>query len=111
MFSRKLSNDGADHHLLAQDKDKNEELSRDTTWEQSSSTSDRNVSSSSEIWEQDPLYDESHELQDIPVPESRSRAEGSKGDRPKRARIQPEDHGEAAIDLDQEFNRIFSPVR
>jgi hypothetical protein len=99
MFSGN-STGGDDHrHLLGRDHTDDE-----VVWEQSSVQSERDTATPSEVWEQDPLSGESHELQEVSHSESRPR-------RSKRAMAPPEDHGEAGTELQAEFERIFSPVR
>ncbi len=94
--------DDADHHLLGQGDNNITELPHGMAWEQSSSTSEQNTSNPSELWEQDPLPGESYKLQETRAVESRPIT---------RPRVQPEVQGEAATELEEEFVKIFSPVR
>jgi hypothetical protein len=74
--------------------------------EQSSMRSDRTPTASmSEVWDQDPLS-ETTDHHHNNNPSSSSAGGYAPPDRPPL----PEDHGEAAHELDAEFRRIFSPV-
>jgi hypothetical protein len=97
MFSGNSTGRDDAHHLLGDHPDD------EVVWEQSSVRSERDTATPSELWEQDPLSGESHELQEVSKSESRPT-------RSKRAMAPPEDHGEAGTELQVEFERIFSPV-
>lgn len=92
--------------MLGRDGTTEEEI----VWEQSSVRSDKNTATSSELWEQDPLSGESHELKQISNPDSQPTSSQARPTKSKRAMPSPEDHGEASTDLQVEFERIFSPV-
>jgi hypothetical protein len=119
MFGHNRGDKEAGHRLLGRDLIEDEETSHGgTVWERKSSMSDRDTASHSEIWDQDPLHqEEGNELQQISTLESRHRtAQRSRGAEPSRlisrpGDSQPEDHGEAATELEEEFERIFTPVR
>lgn len=109
MFHRK-KDDGAAHQLLSRDGAMNEELPHEVIWDQASSASERNISNDTDIWEHDPIQGEgeSHNLEEMPTSERQASAHQS-GRRTRT--IQPEDYREAATELDEEFQKIFSPVR
>lgn len=109
MFGRKKDDDAA-HHLLNGDRATDEEPSHEVVWDQASSASDRNISNESDIWEHDPMHGgESHEFKELSTPGPQTSTQQS---RRQVRRVQLETHGEAAAtELDEEFQRIFSPVR
>jgi hypothetical protein len=107
MFGHNSADRDDSRHLLGRDGTTEEEV----VWEQSSVRSERNTATPSELWEQDPLSGESHELQQISNSDSRPTSSKPQLTRSRRAIVPPEDHGEAATDLQAEFERIFSPVK
>jgi hypothetical protein len=72
--------------------------------------SERNTASDSELWEQDPLSEESNELRQASQVAMTPTSSHPPSTRSKRPKPQPEDHGVAGTDLQAEFERIFSPV-
>jgi hypothetical protein len=106
MFNRSPAGTDDARHLLGQDSTADDEV----VWEQNSVRSERNTGTPSELWEQDPLSGESHELQQASSTGSRPTSSWPQGTPSKRDMARPEDHGAAATDLEVEFERIFSPV-
>ena len=103
MFGRDTQNDDArgllSHDTIGVD---------DIVWEheQNSMPSDKNTTASmSEVWDQDPLS-ETTDHHRHHNPSSSLAGEYA----PPNPRPLPEEHGEAAHELDAEFQRIFSPV-
>jgi hypothetical protein len=108
MFGRDTSTQKEDAHgLLSHDTMGDDDI----VWEheQDSMRSDKNTAASmSEVWEQDPLseaIDHHHHHNHNPSSSSAGGYAPPTGPPPL-----PEDHGEAAHELDAEFQRIFSPV-
>lgn len=107
----------AGHHLLGHDDSAlaTDETARGTAWDNvQSAGSGRTTPNHSEIWEQDPLHDGSHELHDISkASRSDSTTRSSQKDtrRPRRQRPPPEDLAGAATELEGEFERIFTPMK
>jgi hypothetical protein len=102
MFSHNSTNKDDARHLLGRDNIQDDE-DHEVVWDQN----ERNTDTPSELWEQDPLSGESHELQQIPNRESGPESSQAQV---KRSKSRPEDHGIAGTDLQAEFERIFSPV-
>ena len=101
MFGHNSVDKEAGHRLLGQDQVDHDDS---TVWDhQTPATTGRDTPIDSEIWDQDPLNEQSHELKDVHA------STASRGGRPRR-RPRPEDHGEAATDLAEEFERIYNPV-
>ncbi len=110
MFGHNAADKEAGHHLLGQEHVEHDDISHDMVWEQqNASTSGRETPNQSEIWDQDPLRDEGHELQQVSAPAVNHHTQQFRGGHAKR-RARPEDHGEAATELAGEFERIFTPV-
>lgn len=106
MFSgNSTGEDHARHQLLGHEDD------HEVGWEQQSVRSERNIASDSELWEQDPLSEESNELRQASHGQMTPTSSHSPSTRSKRPKPPPEDHGVAGTDLEAEFERIFSPVR
>ena len=103
MFSHNIASKDDARHLLGRDNLQDDE-DHEVVWDQN----ERNTETPSELWEQDPLSGESHELQPISNRESQA---SSSQPQVKRSKSRPEDHGVAGTDLQAEFERIFSPVR
>jgi hypothetical protein len=107
MFSGKSTNGDDARHLLGRDNGAEDE-DQQVVWDQHS---ERNTASDTELWEQDPLSDESHELQQASDAELTPTSSRPPTTRARKAKSIPEDHGVAGTDLQAEFERIFSPVR
>ena len=106
MFSGKSTSGDDARHLLSHDNGTEDE-DQQVVWEHHS---ERNAASDKELWEQDPLSEESHELHqssDAELTPTSSRPPTTRSRKPKSI---PEDHGAAGTDLQVEFERIFNPV-
>ena len=105
MFGRDTQKDDA-RGLLSHDTIGGDD---DIVWEheQNSMQSDKNITASmSEVWDQDPLSETTDHHHRHHNPSSSSAG----GYSPPNPRPLPEEHDEAAHELDAEFQRIFSPV-
>ncbi|KAH8886593.1 hypothetical protein GQ53DRAFT_809615 [Thozetella sp. PMI_491] len=108
MFGGKARDDAA-HHLLGNDHAQEEGVSDGMVWEHASSVSERHIAEDSEIWEQDPLHGgDRRGRKEVVDPEPQPPAYQS-GRRTRR--MPSEDHGEATAELDEEFQKIFKPVK
>jgi hypothetical protein len=103
MFSHNSASKDDARYLLSRDNIHDDE-DHEVVWEQT----ERNTETPSELWEQDALSSESHELQEASRLESQPSSSQPKVERVKAS---PKDHGIAGTDLQAEFERIFSPVR
>ena len=103
MFGRDTQKDDA-RGLLSHDTIGDDDI----VWEheQNSMRSDRDTTASmSEVWHQDPLSETTDHHHNYNPSSSSARVYAPPNPPPL-----PEDHGEAAHELDAEFQRIFSPV-
>lgn len=117
VFNKTTPDRAAGHRLLGQDlTDDDDDLPQGRTiWERKSTSDDRNETAiDPEIWEQDPLHQGGdHELQPVAAFSGSSRQPGGGAGLDGSGRRhwpKPEDLAGVATELNDEFQRIFTPV-